>query len=544
MIRQRFVFALLMSVTATPVLAATATMVQFGSFESKAEAEARLAEVKQKHGGLISGLSSSVSEVPIGEGMTSFRTQAGPVANKAAAQSICAQLASNGDECYVVETAIAQPKAPEKVLGGVEKPISAPPKQAAAVEAPAAPAAPVIALKPVVAAAAESVAPAAPVLPNNVATVPARDPSNLAALANISANSAPLNTGSPAPDAPQAAAPVLESSALQAAMDKAIAEEESAQAAVKTTAVEQKSFWSRVNPFAEGSTAAPRAAAAPQPPVLAAAPVALPPVVVPSAEPVEEKPVAPALKPTTVKLVETKPVVPASAAIPAPAAPEAPVVALAPAPANPPLPLLPPPPAPLRAAAPQPVPVPPAPPMAGALRPAPEPLGVNVPPPPVIAAVPGPNVRVEEAQRVPLTQQTTPPLPVAPSIVPPNAVVSLSPSATVGQKTMWAQLGPFADAPDALAFWDNYRLAHPDFPSVRVRVTNAVSALNRGDNRQWLRVGPFAREGYVSALCASLLTPEGQPVRAGLQCGRVVDMGVASSGDRVPGYLPGSRYKR
>jgi cell division protein FtsN len=91
----------------------TVFMLQFGSFESQEEADARLKSLKTKHSGLVGPLSSRVLEVALPDSLTVFRTQAGPVSSRAEAQSVCAQLASQGDECYVVETAmVQQPAAP------------------------------------------------------------------------------------------------------------------------------------------------------------------------------------------------------------------------------------------------------------------------------------------------------------------------------------------------------------------------------------------------------------------------------------------------
>lgn len=101
------VFLLLQPAIASAV-PATAFMLQFGSFESAKEANARIAALKAKHGGLIGNFPSRVVEVALPDNLTVYRTQSGPVPSRADAQSICAQLASNGDECYVVETAMIQ----------------------------------------------------------------------------------------------------------------------------------------------------------------------------------------------------------------------------------------------------------------------------------------------------------------------------------------------------------------------------------------------------------------------------------------------------
>jgi hypothetical protein len=126
----------------------------------------------------------------------------------------------------------------------------------------------------------------------------------------------------------------------------------------------------------------------------------------------------------------------------------------------------------------------------------------------------------------------------------PQPAMSLSPSATLGQKTLWAQIGQFPNTQAALAFWDQYRQAHPDFPVVRVRVTSPYSEQLRGNDQVWLRVGPFARQAFISNLCASVPHPDANSNQPGLSCGTITDLGIASAPNRMPGYLPASRYSR
>ena len=102
---------LLLPFLALPAMAqvsGTQVFLQFGSFESRDEAEDKLNDVSTAHTGLIGGLPLAIREVAIAEGLTVYRTQAGPVGSRTKAQSMCAQLASNGDACYIVETAIQQ----------------------------------------------------------------------------------------------------------------------------------------------------------------------------------------------------------------------------------------------------------------------------------------------------------------------------------------------------------------------------------------------------------------------------------------------------
>jgi hypothetical protein len=126
-----------------------------------------------------------------------------------------------------------------------------------------------------------------------------------------------------------------------------------------------------------------------------------------------------------------------------------------------------------------------------------------------------------------------------PAPAPAPIPQQLSPSATIGQKTLWAQIGSFEDPQAALAFWDRYRNGHPDFPVVRVRVTSPYMAQQRAVSQVNLRVGPFARDAFISNLCSTL---EDDDATEDLQCQAVTDMGVASG--PKSGQLPNSRYRQ
>lgn len=480
---RRFVAALLLS-TPLAAIAAPAVMVQFGSFETMTEAQKRLSDVKSAHGSTLSALTLGVKEVKLPpDNLTVYRTQAGPVDSRATAQSICSKLSSSGDECYVVETVMA---APSTVVADAVTPVTA-----------------------------------------TISNLPST--STLADAATRPVTVAPLKVE----------APVLESPTL-----KVEAPTISAPTLAKPEVITNKpSFWSRVNPF-DGENK----------------PVTLK---------TEEAPVVSLAAPENLGSVPTVKVeAPTTPVIPMPTAPE--VVTLTPAIETPKLasnaitltpqtyvdaptlPLLPPPP-PLTArdrdfidrslAAPvvqkpeivvaQPTITTPA------IKPL-EPIDTTVVLPPVKG-----TVKVEEAKRVPLTeshpQPTTPTQPpllkTSPHAVP--QAVSLLPSSTLGQKTLWAQIGQFNNAQEAFAFWENYRNTHPDFPVVRLRVTSSIQQQMHGNDRVSLRVGPFARDGFIRNLCATV-----SPT-SNLRCGFVTDMGVsANAHPRSAGYLNGSRYKR
>ncbi|MFM9889718.1 MAG: SPOR domain-containing protein [Rickettsiales bacterium] len=570
-------FALLFALStllASPVWAASVTYLQFGSFETRAEAETRLNLVKQKNAAVIGTMDVTIREVKLPpDNLTVYRTQAGPVASKATAQSICSQLAAQGDECYVVQTAmIDTPPSVASAANAVAAASAVPGQAVAKANDVATGARDTLANTPNASASLN-----ADLAQPFSAQASARDPRSVAALASVSPTSATLAPAAPAVnDAASAGqpslAPLTESSSnaaatlppapanspeLQAALDRAVANEAQVNASVvppQTAA--PRSFWSRLNPF-NSATPTPAAPAAPPANVAALAPPVIPvsttPVAAPAETPAFAVPLAP-LQPAGGAVPAGAPVA-ASVALPplsaqTPAGVPSPVLAAAPEPQPQPQPQpvvlaqaplstpslqLPPPPAPLKGfnAAPT-APLMPEP--TGSIVARPIPAG-----PQSFGAAPG-SVKVEEAQRVPLTQNALPPVSTLPAQTVP--VLPLSPSATLGQKTFWAQMGPFADTQEALAFWDQYRLMHPDFPVVRVRVTASLLAQERGSTSQWLRVGPFAREGFISSLCSSLVDAEGEKLREDLKCGRVTDLGVASSGTRVPGYLPGSRYSR
>ncbi len=493
-------------------LAASVVMVQFGSFETKEEAAKRLSDVKSSNAAALGATPTSVREVKLPpDNLTVYRTQAGPLESRAAAQSLCGKLAVNGSECYVVETAVSVPSA------------SAPVVAAAA---------------PVVSETAKAVNDTAKSVTDTAKSVTdgAKDVANtkLSDVVNVAKPSVEMTT------------PAVASPELQAAMNRAVSAQESGLGDVATAApvapaaapAPTKSFWSRLNPFS-GDTAKPAAApvavteklptAAPVAPIIAAA---LPP--------------APAILETPKLAKETKmelPAPPVVVAAPVVTAP-APIVISTPKviAAEDSRPRLLPPPAPLTAQDKKLLET-----ERTLVKPLPEVLAAPIaapnsmtPPKPLmpIAKADG-TVKVEEAKRVPLSEITvaSPAAPVVvsvPSVPAPTA--ALLPSSTLGQRTLWAQIGQFNNSEEALAFWDKYRQSHPDFPVVRVRVASSLQQQQHGNDRVWLRVGPFARDGFIRALCDEVDDK---------RCGTVTDLGIAANANgTLSGYLNGSRYKR
>lgn len=599
--KNRAYFLMLAATTllSAPAMAAPVFMLQFGSFETRGEAETRLASLKSEHGGIVNGMQSGIREVTLPpDNLVVYRTQAGPVETRAQAQSICSQLASDGEECYVVETAMAPSFAAPATQVAQTTPPAAPAPAAAPQPVPAAVPAP-LAAAPVAAPVAASTAlnprataPAgtsasAPKLattttptpapaamstsalamqnagstlspqaepPVVMAPIPTRDPKNAAAINSVTAAPVTAKTTTSAAPVAMASANTTVSPDMQKAMDEAVKEQnESLSARQKSIkeaptpagAKEEGTFWSRLNPFSDDEDEV-AAKPAPVPPAPVKAPV----------ETVEAKavvpaPVAPPAPPAP--MAAPAPVMAPEPLSPLPQGAPAPIVMAAPAPAAPPAPILPPPPAPLvgKGA------IAPTMSTAASLRtPAPvitpEPTGtLGAPAPIVISDAPG-NVRVGEAQRVPLSQATVPapvpamPAPPAPTVLTPGApAVALHPNATLGQKTLWAHVGQFVDAQAALAFWDQYRQSHPDFPVVRVRVTSPLQSLNRGNDQVSLRVGPFAKESSIGNLCKTIQDGQRAKDMPQLMCGPITDMGIANRvGGARSGYLPGSRYNR
>ena len=540
--------ALALSLTtllATPVVAASVTMLQFGSFETKAEAEKRLAEIGKKHAASMGKLGGSVREVKLPpDNLTVYRTQAGPVASRTEAQSICAKLVSAGDECYIVQTAMA---------AGEAKPMVAA-MTPAAEPAPAAPA-------PQTQSEASANGSEATDLTSRLSTLnePApRDSASQSMLESVKADAKETTDAT--------------TSKMHSVLDEAVSKEDESVASVaEATAATpvskpKRSFWSRLNPFSSDEPAdepvkkevakAPLAIAAPVEEVTSAA----------VSEPVEtvvaaaEKPVARALpnveklaeseapamiEPVAEKPVEMAATAPAAAApvLPAPAFDATPVLTQA-APM-----VLPPPPAPLKAedrAL-----------LAAEAAASKQPITTGeIEKPEVVAAAPvgAPTdgvVSVEEAKRVPLTENEVPAAPAvlaAPEpakVQPMQPPVSLVPSSTNGIKSQWAQIGPFPDAQRALEFWGVYRQAHPDFPVVRVRVTSPLQYQQKGVNQSWLRVGPVARSAFIKNLCDSIPKQENLPKAKQLRCGSVTDIGASASAKQISvSPLAAPRYKK
>ena len=527
--------------------AATVFMLQFGSYQSAEEAQTHLNELKTKHVGALSRLETSVRPVTLPpDSLVVYRTQAGPLATRADAQAVCSQLVSNGDSCYIVETAI----------GSASNANSA--RVASLVPSPSAPTKSTE--KPSFSATSSSkiVTPDSTSMKEDLSS---RDSENIATLNSVSGATALSSTTN------DGATSASEDSVVNA-LDEAAAKQNSTENTAPSAASKQakRSFWERINPFASDTpqvskdvSVAPNAdatqAAAPVEAVidttpslpalsLAAPVVEAPPVLpAPSVAPLEKSTANTHVKLADAAIVPTdKPVVALKTNAPtlsnttleAPQLPSSTSSHSAPLLTAPPYPL-PPPPAPLSGYSKN--------------KPILADASTNGMPLPT-GVLPNANVRVEEAKRVPLSQSNAPvvALPAYPTTTitapstnaSPAPAVDLSPSATLGQRTIWAQIGQFASPQDALAFWNHYRQSHPDFPVVRVRVTTPLAAQKHEVALVNLRVGPFAKPEFITNLCTSITQQDG------LMCGAIADLGVAVNPYTAngAGQLSAARYKR
>jgi cell division septation protein DedD len=89
-------------VAAVPAVAG-GIVVQLAASRSEEAALAEWKRVKTKHEALLGTLSPTVVRADLGERGVFFRLRAGPVADKAAADALCASLTAQGDACLVVK---------------------------------------------------------------------------------------------------------------------------------------------------------------------------------------------------------------------------------------------------------------------------------------------------------------------------------------------------------------------------------------------------------------------------------------------------------
>ncbi len=82
-------------------------LLQLGSFDEQGKAQARWESLQSKYPDMLGNLSVRLMDVTLPpDNFKVYRTQAGSLPSRAEAQAVCDRLASRGDECYVVETAM------------------------------------------------------------------------------------------------------------------------------------------------------------------------------------------------------------------------------------------------------------------------------------------------------------------------------------------------------------------------------------------------------------------------------------------------------
>lgn len=94
-------------VLATQSYADSTFLLQLGTFKSQKMASQKWQEVQTKNGDVVGRLKLHIAEVALPpSNTTTYRTQAGPIASREEAGTLCEALQSRGQECYVVETAL------------------------------------------------------------------------------------------------------------------------------------------------------------------------------------------------------------------------------------------------------------------------------------------------------------------------------------------------------------------------------------------------------------------------------------------------------
>ncbi|MBN8532142.1 MAG: SPOR domain-containing protein [Alphaproteobacteria bacterium] len=91
-------------------------LLQLGAFPSEAMASEYWGKLKAKHSDLLGDLELKIAPVALPpDNKTVYRTQAGSIASREKAQSICARLRSTGADCFIVESVPGAP-APAPVI--------------------------------------------------------------------------------------------------------------------------------------------------------------------------------------------------------------------------------------------------------------------------------------------------------------------------------------------------------------------------------------------------------------------------------------------
>jgi hypothetical protein len=112
---------------ALPAYADGSFLLQLGTFETKAEADKKWAEVKTANGDVVGKLQGHVAEVMLPPDNTpTYRTQMGPVGSRKEAKTLCKSLEARNVTCFVVETAFAATDLSPEMAGDVASPAPSP----------------------------------------------------------------------------------------------------------------------------------------------------------------------------------------------------------------------------------------------------------------------------------------------------------------------------------------------------------------------------------------------------------------------------------
>ncbi|HKQ94348.1 MAG TPA: SPOR domain-containing protein, partial [Aestuariivirgaceae bacterium] len=85
------------SASASAGAAASGYVLQLASYKSEAEARADYERLRQRHGGIIGGLSPEIQKTDLAGGGTFYRLSLGPVDSRQAARTICGSLLAAGE---------------------------------------------------------------------------------------------------------------------------------------------------------------------------------------------------------------------------------------------------------------------------------------------------------------------------------------------------------------------------------------------------------------------------------------------------------------
>jgi cell division septation protein DedD len=89
--------------TPAPAPATGGPRIQLAAVKSEAAAKAEWAKLQKAHPALLGGLTLTVEKVDKGASGVFYRIQAGPLADRAAAKQLCADLKARSQDCIVAK---------------------------------------------------------------------------------------------------------------------------------------------------------------------------------------------------------------------------------------------------------------------------------------------------------------------------------------------------------------------------------------------------------------------------------------------------------